>query len=647
MFQNNPILNQLKIQLHDKIIRTEGIVKSTEKGFGFLETNKQKKYFISPNHMKRVMHGDRIIAVIYTDNNRERAEPEKLIEPFLNRFVGCIKKQGNYLNILPFDKTVNNIIYCKNNNNLLHSFQENEWAIAEMKHHPLNGFNIFYAELVEFITDSQDHFIPWHVTLARHNLDRESPNITFNTVLNDNNFRQDLTHLDFITIDNDNTEDIDDALYIEENTEGSLNLTIAIADPTAYISEGSEVDKIASLRAFTNYLPGFHIPILPYQLSNYICSLHPQVKRPALICQVKINKNGAQIGDSIFSIAWIKVKAKLIYENVSNWLNGINQWIPCNDQIAQQIHLLHRFCLIRRQWRAINALVFQDYPNYQFLIGKNGEVLNITMKLRNIANYIIEEAMILANICAANTLRNKLGFGIYNTHGGFDISNINNLVTFLEKNNIKFDPTNIMTLQGFCELRRKINSTSNKYLEKRIRKFQKFAEMSINPQPHFGLGLEIYATWTSPIRKYSDMVNHRLLKSIIFNNKQFVMCPNNKLIIAMNSKKRLYRIAERDINEWLYAIFLTTKIGSNYTFNAEIVDVLSKGMRVRLIDNGAMAFLPASLIHITRDEIIFYQEEGIVKIKNSTIIYHIGDHINVKIIEVRMQNHSIIVQLIV
>ncbi len=293
MFQDNPLLAQLKEKLHSQTPRVEGVVKGTEKGFGFLEVDPQKSYFIPPPFMKKVMHGDRVSAVIQTDKDREVADPEALIEPFLTRFVGRVQRKDDRLSIVPDHPLLKDAIQCRAERSVKHDFQAGDWAVAEMRRHPLKGDRTFYAELTEFITTADDHLAPWWVTLSRHNLEREAPDVAApEEMLDEGLEREDLTALNFVTIDSASTEDMDDALYVEEAADGALSLTIAIADPTAYVPVGSKLDAVAAERSFTNYLPGFNIPMLPRQLSDDTCSLRAGERRPVLACRVTVAADG-------------------------------------------------------------------------------------------------------------------------------------------------------------------------------------------------------------------------------------------------------------------------------------------------------------------------------------------------------------------
>lgn len=640
MFQDNPLLAQLKEKLHSQTPRVEGVVKGTEKGFGFLEVDAQKSYFIPPPQMKKVMHGDRVIAVVQTDKDREIAEPEKLVEPFLTRFVGRVQKKDDRLSIIPDHPLLKDAIPCRPDRQVQHDFQAGDWAVAEMRRHPLKGDRSFYAELTHFITTADDHLAPWWVTLSRHNLEREAPDVAAPTGMIDEQLeREDLTALEFVTIDSASTEDMDDALYVEEAADGALRLTIAIADPTAYVQAGSKLDAIAAERAFTNYLPGFNIPMLPRQLSDDICSLRPDVRRPVLACRVTVAADGTLADDIHFFAAWIESKAKLVYDNVSDWLENSGEWQPESDAIANQIRLLHRLCLARGEWRQNHALVFKDRPDYRFLLGEKGEVLDIIAEPRRIANRIVEEAMITANICAAIVLREKLGFGVYNVHLGFDSTNAEQAAAILAANGVTVDPTAIVTLEGFRALRRELDSHPTQFLDSRIRRFQSFAEISTEPGPHFGLGLEAYATWTSPIRKFGDMINHRLLKAIIKGEQ--IARPVDDLTVKMSERRRQNRMAERDVGDWLYSRYLQKSAGTDTRFSAEIIDISRGGMRVRLLDIGAVAFIPAPFLHAVRDEMVCSQESGTVQIKGE-VVYRVTDIIDVTIAEVRMETRSVV-----
>ncbi|XRY30506.1 MAG: exoribonuclease II [Buchnera aphidicola (Tetraneura akinire)] len=645
MFRNNPILIQLKKKIRSKIPRVEGIVKKSDKGFGFLEVDFQTSYFIPPKQMKKVMHGDKIIGKILIHREKEIIEPEKLVEPFLTRFVGKIKKEDNKLFIVPdYPSFSKDHIQCTIKNDLIHTFQDGDWAVAKLIHHKLlNNKNIFSAELISFITNDKNYLKPWLVTLDSYNLENTAPKIIDEDEIKFNSLtkRKDLTNLSFITIDDSETKDIDDAIYIEKTKNNSFSVIVAIADPTSYIKQDSRLDKIAKDRIFTNYLPGFTVSMLPKIISEDLCSLLPEKKRPVLACKFIILEDGSLSENSIcFFLAWIISNKKLSYKQVSNWLEKKGSWKPENSIIENQIILLSELCSNRIIWRKKNALMFREKSEYKFNFSKKYEILNIYIEKRRIAHRMIEEAMIVANICAAKFLSKNLGFGIYNVHKGFsDVSIAKHVVSILSKFKINFSVENIVTLDGFCKLYRLIHKLSNNYLENRIRRYQSFGEFSIRPGFHFSLGFQEYATWTSPIRKYSDMINHRLIKSILIGEK--ITNFNNDIISKIHDRKKKHRMSERNVKDWLYSIYFYKINDKKKVFIAEIIDVSRGGVRARLIASGANVFIPSSFLHPIRNELFIDYENGIIYVKN-IVLCKITDQIKVRLIEVRIENRNII-----
>ncbi|VFP83660.1 exoribonuclease II [Buchnera aphidicola] len=648
MFQNNPLLIKLKKKLHQKKLKVEGIVKSTIRGFGFLEVDSQTTYFIPPQNMKKVIHGDKIIGSVEIKNNREIICPKKLIEPFLKKFIGSIYKKNNFICIQSIYPYVRDVYFYNYKTSIVRSWKNGDWITAELKQHSLRDKKCFSVNILEFISEQDNPLSPWYVILSRYNLEKKSPIVNFLNLSPDNisnNNRVDLTCLDFITIDNCYTKDIDDALFVEEISTNKLALTVAIADPTEYIPVNAEIDNIAKKRIFTNYLPGLNISMLPKKLSEDICSLKPYVKRPVLACRIIIDNNGYIIMQKTeFFLAWIKSQGKLSYDNVSNWLEQSGDWRPYNKNIEKQILLLNKIYKIRNFWRKKNALIFKDRPEYRFHLSKKWEILNISIENRRIAHKIIEESMISANICAANFLEKKLGYGLYHTHIGFDTFNAKNAVNFLKKYNIFYTSEEVMTLSGFCQLKRSLDELSDEYVNYRIRRFQSFGEISLFSKPHFSLGLNSYATWTSPIRKYSDMINHRLIKSII-NKSNNIAPPNNTLLSHINDRKRKNRMAARDIEEWLYMKFFYSIKYENEHYQADIVDISRGGIHARLLNTGAFIFIPSTYIHNVHHEILCHSEYGVIYIKNK-IYYRVSDNITVRLLFINNDTKKIIASLV-
>ena len=654
MFQNNPLLSQLKQQIRDSKPHVEGIVKGSDKAFGFLECDK-KSYFIPPAAMKKVMHGDKIKAVIETVGDKEQAEPEELIEPMLTRFIAKVRfNKDKKLQVLVDHPQINQPIGANQTKAVKEELQEGDWVVAQLKTHPLRDDRFFFAQISEFICRADDELAPWWVTLARHEQSRYPVQGQESYEMLDQQTREDLTALHFVTIDSETTKDMDDALYIEPVTENDVQigwrLVVAIADPTAYIDINSQIEQDAKQRCFTNYLPGFNIPMLPRELSDNLCSLSENDKRAALVCYIETDLQGEISAKPRFVSAYVMSKAKLAYDKVSDYLEQkADSWQPQDPITQQQIAWLHQFTLARTQWRQTHALLFREKPDYSFVLAENGKVQEIKTEYRRIANQIVEEAMIIANICAAQYLDEHIGLGIFNTHSGFDKKFLENAHNFLlanlgnEQNQAelsqRYSVENLATLVGYCNMRHDIEPFESDYLEFRLRRFLTFAEFKAELAPHFGLGLQGYATWTSPIRKYSDMVNHRLIKASL-TTQQYER-PQESVLQRLQEARRQNRLVERDIADWLYCRYLADKVEQKQIFQGEVQDVMRGGLRVLLLENGASVFIPASTLHNNKEELQVNSDEIALYIKGERT-YKIGDIIPVQLIEVKEDTRSII-----
>lgn len=639
MFQNNPLLAQLKQELNEQTPRVEGIVRAHEKGFGFLDTDNKKSYFIPVTKMKTVCNGDKISGSIISNNDKESFEPELLIESSLQKFIGKIGFQDRAMVVYPENMPTSFAIRCKINEQVSEKLKEGDWVVATLVAHPLQKESKhFFAEVTRFVSDSNSPYQLWLKTLARYDLETHAPQahtLTISDAELDN--RQDLTDIHFFTIDSENTEDMDDAIAVSKDEQGYYQLMVAIADPTAYISQDSELDNIAKARNFTTYLPDFTIPMLPKELANEHCSLKANEKRPAMICKMRIDNTGNIINDdTIFMPAWIESKAKLAYNNVSDFLENNDELTTNDPTVKQQLNWLADLAKIRITWRENHALVFKDNGDYCFELDENRQVKSIIKQTRRIANHIVEEVMVLANQALTLQLQTNIGFGIFNIHSGFDNKYIEQVVKFLNDNGIsEFDKESLLSFDGYVRLRRIIDNVP--FLTAKLRKFQSPADFSIEPQPHFGLGFDAYATWTSPIRKYGDMANHRLIKAYI--RSQELISPDREQLKSMNERRKMLRLAERDMAENLYAQYLADKIDQPYS--AEIVDINRGGARVRLCDIGAFAFVPLSMIHSIKEEIVPCPDEGTIKIKDE-VCYKLTDIVTVIICQVKSQNQSVI-----
>lgn len=641
MLQNNPLLAQLKQQIRKTTPRAEGVIKATDKGFGFLETDDGQSYFVPPPAMKQVLHGDRVQATIHENGDKTSVEPDALLEPGLTRFIARVQKREGRLAVVPDHPSIKNVLKSRIKNSLdEESIGDGDWVVSRLVRHPLKENDRgFFAQIDELVAKTDDPAVPWRVTLARHALEQECPDAGTEWPLVDEGMdRRDLTAEPFFTIDGEKTRDMDDALRIESREDGGWRLTVAIADPTAYVEEGHAADLEARTRAFTVYLPGQNVTMLPEQLADDLCSLWEGQDRPVLACSLEVEADGS-LGDYRFFAATARSHAKLAYDRVSDWIEGQGDWAPA-DEIAPQLKALRDMTEARSAWRAEHALVFKDRPDYVFELDRAGNVLNVRTEQRRIANRMIEESMIAANACCADLLAEKVGHGIFNVHRAFEPEKAEAAHEFLTAQEIEVELEALSELPRYKELKRALESRDDAWLDARLRRFQGFTSMSARPGPHFGLGLAAYATWTSPIRKYGDMVNHRLIKRVL-KGEQAPAEATLALTEQLTERRRLNRMAERDVKDWLYVRYLTSAAKAQEAFEAEVIAINRGGMRVRLTANGATAFVPAPMIHSDRDKVVIDDKEGRIQVEGEER-YKLGDVTRVELVEAREETRSLV-----
>ncbi|MGM0783306.1 MAG: exoribonuclease II [Pseudomonadota bacterium] len=641
MLQNNALLAQLKQQIRSTTPRVEGVIKATEKGFGFLETDDGNSYFVPPPAMKQVLHGDRVAAVVHEEGDKTSVEPDTLIEQGLNRFIARVQKREGRLAVVPDHPSIRNSLKARIKRSLDEAaIGDADWVVARLVRHPLKADDRgFFTQIDELVAKADDPAVPWRVTLARHALEQECPDPGSDWPLRDEGLeRADLTTEPFFTIDSEKTRDMDDALRIVAREAGGWDLTVAIADPTAYVEEGHAADLEARTRAFTVYLPGQNVTMLPEPLADDLCSLWEGKERPVLACTLTVHADGS-LGDYRFFAATAKSHAKLAYDRVSDWLEGQGDWAP-DETVGSQLEALRDLTEARSAWRAEHALMFKDRPDFVFDLDDAGNVLGIRTEERRIANRMIEESMIAANACCADLLAEHVGHGIFNVHRAFEPEKAEAAHEFLTAQDIAVEPEALTELARYKELKRELEGREDAWLDARLRRFQGFTSMSAKPGPHFGLGLPAYATWTSPIRKYGDMVNHRLIKRVL-KGEQAPAEASLELTEQLTERRRLNRMAERDVKDWLYVRYLTPAAEAQETFDAEVIQINRGGMRVRLTANGATAFVPAPTLHSDRNKVAIDDKEGRIQVESEER-YKLGDHIRVALVEAREETRSLV-----
>ncbi|MEL0629803.1 exoribonuclease II [Psychromonas aquatilis] len=648
MFQDNPLLNQLKQTMKANTPKRTGIVKASDRGFGFLETDKGKRFFIAPSEMKKVLHGDRISATIQENGDKSSAEPVELKQTEITDFVAQISISPKRVSIKANNPLIQGFFKIKGAMQLANKgYHDGDWVNVKLLTHALEG-NGFLVEVTEKIAEHNDPFAYRLIAVANHKLPNKAPEFDHPWQVTDPELeRKDLTKVPFFTIDGVNTQDMDDALFVEENPQG-WTLTVAISDPSAYVPEMTDLDKEAYKRSFTLYLPNFNVPMLPRDLSDSLCSLKEGEKRATICCSIQIASNGEIIGEPEFFAAWIKSHYRLNYHDVSNFLENeeLNeqQWKP-NKELSQLLHTLDNATEVRHQWRCKNTIVMKNQPDYTLKLNNKGEVYEILCEPRRTANRLVEESMIVANVCAGDFLAKHKKQGVFNVHSGIASDRLEKAVKLLADYNIKTDSASLATLSGYVAMRQQVALLNNAYLDHRLRRLLSYADTSAAPAPHFTMGVKHYATWTSPIRKYGDLINHRLIKSVLTNQQATPVAAD--IGVHLNEARKAQRMAERDVNNLLYCNYLKDQEDADWRYKAEIFDIVKAGCRVRVQENGATFFIPNSLLSKPTSDnkkVECCREEGVVKVAGNVEL-QLGDVIDVMLSSVKPESRQLIAKL--
>lgn len=452
--------------------------------------------------------------------------------------------------------------------------------------------------------------------------------------------RRDLRNLPFITIDGEDAKDFDDAVYCSKENSG-WSLFVAIADVSHYVSRNSAIDEEALKRGTSIYLPNRVIPMLPEKISNNLCSLLPNKDRLAVICEMNISENGKMTGYSFYS-GVIRSKARLTYTQANEMITGNK--IPKKKYSAfiEHIQNLHQLYTKLKELKDKRGAIEFNSKEIKFVFNQKEEITDIQSTERNDAHYIIEECMILANIAAASFIkRNKIP-GLYRIHDLPTQEKLDELKNFLENFNLSLHATKKPTSKNYAELLKKINNKDKQSLIQIIM-LRSLPQAEYNPKNigHFGLSLENYTHFTSPIRRYPDLVTHRIIKNTLKKNSthKHLYLLNDITFLGEHCSytERKAEEAARDIQDFFKCLYMQDKIGE--TFKGVISTVTSFGIFVE-IEN----IFVSGLVHIKelkKDYYHFDSNNHRLQGKRTGHIYQIGEKIKIKLAAVKAHEGKI------
>lgn len=448
--------------------------------------------------------------------------------------------------------------------------------------------------------------------------------------------RLDIRNIPLVTIDDDDAKDFDDAIYaepIEEN--GGYLLYVAIADVSYYVESNTNLDKEAFKRGNSVYLPGLVVPMLPKELSNGWCSLNPDEDRGCMLAKITINRNGI-IESYSFHKAIMKSSARLTYQEVQKALD--NKEISANIKPVLESTIkpvYEAFKLLNKARIKRQSLEIQS-EEIKIILDKDNNLTDIVLRPHYISHKIVEEFMIAANVSAAKFINkykaNEKNLCIYRVHDKPNTEKFKDFIKILKSFHIPVPniPKNILPIFFNNIISRYQNEYFFNSLNESILRCQAQAIYDNNNIGHFGLQLKEYCHFTSPIRRYSDLMVHRLIKSII-EDTEF---PYNKTDVSEICKhisitERIAFMAENRAKDRILIKWLENQIGNK--MEGYISTITHSGMFIHLLENKASGLLP--MRNISKSYVIFDEKNHTIKDKISKKVYKLGDKITVKLVE--------------
>ncbi|WP_054784804.1 ribonuclease R [Pseudovibrio denitrificans] len=448
--------------------------------------------------------------------------------------------------------------------------------------------------------------------------------------------REDWRAIPLITIDPATAKDHDDAVYaqLDDNpeNEGGCIVYVAIADVAAYVTPGSPMDKEALLRGNSVYFPDRVIPMLPERISNNLCSLREKEDRPSMATRMVFDKNGKKISHSFHRVI-MRSAAKLSYQQAQKAIDGVTDDVtgPLLEPVLQPLWAAYEILKRGRDKRQPLEL---DIPERRILLKEDGTVDQIVVPDRLDAHKLIEECMIQANVAAAEELEKRKSALLYRVHDASTPEKLENLRDFLSTLDVKLPHIGGLRASVFNNILDKFKDTASATMVSEVvLRSQAQAEYNADNIGHFGLNLRRYAHFTSPIRRYADLIVHRaLIRALGLGDDGLPYGIEEKLpaiAAEISAAERRAMLAERETIDRLIALYLCERIGAE--FSGRIAGVTKSGMFVKLLQNGADGFIPASTIGMDYYEYVESAHALVGRATGET--YQLGDAVQVKLVE--------------
>jgi ribonuclease R len=458
--------------------------------------------------------------------------------------------------------------------------------------------------------------------------------------------RTDLTRLPLVTIDGESAKDFDDAVYCEQSS-GGFRLLVAIADVSHYVKHGDALDLEAHARGNSVYFPRRVIPMLPEKLSNGLCSLNPNVPRLAIVCDMQIGSDGA-IRSYRFYPAVFRSHARLTYTEVGAMLDNDRSTAARRHHALlphiQHLHRLYRLLAKARERRG--AIDFETIET-ELIFDEHGKIARIVPVRRNDAHRVIEECMLAANVCASDFLRENDHPMLYRIHEGPTPEKLAALREFLKGFGLQLSGGDDPHARDYAKLLTRVRDRPDAQLLQTVmlRSLQQ-AVYSPDNVGHFGLAYESYTHFTSPIRRYPDLLVHRAIKHALTGRRpdQYAYSPHTMASLSLQCSERSRRAdeAQREVDERYRAAWMEQHVGGE--FDGTISGVTSFGLFVELDESKVNG-----LVHVTQLPHDYYQFDPVRKMLSGERRgreFRLGDRVRIVVLKASLEERKIDFRLV-
>ncbi|MCC8363666.1 ribonuclease R [Lysobacter sp. A6] len=637
-----------------------GVVIANPDGFGFLRPDKGggDDLFLPPSEMRKVMHGDRVLASVTGMDRRGRREGAivEVLERRINRLLGRYTVEAGIGYVVPDDRRIQrNVLIPPGESG---DAKPGQLVVAELIQAP-DRSRPPIGKVLTVLGDRLTASLAVEAAIHAHELPHEFPQAVLDQatavplVVDESMIqgRVDLRALPLVTIDGEDAKDFDDAVYAEPTRDG-FRLIVAIADVSHYVVPGTPLDDEAQLRATSVYFPGFVVPMLPETLSNGICSLNPKVDRLCFVCDMHIDREG-QVTRSKFYEAVMNSHARLTYTQVWNAVGG--DALPEDREDAlqvigglmPQVERLHQLYQILKRAREKRGAIEFESSEVRFVLGPGNEVVQAGMLQRNDAHMLIEECMIAANVEAAKFVLKKKIPAPFRIHDKPPEQKYTDLLEFLKEFKLKMPTWDKVQPRDFTALLRKIRERPDAaLLESVLLRSQALAVYAHENLGHFGLALEAYGHFTSPIRRYPDLLLHRAIKHALAggNAINFKYSEHEMAALALQCSERERRAdeAEREVDERYRAAWMEQHVGGQ--FGGTVSGVTSFGLFIELDESKVNG-----LVHVTQLPNDYYHFDPIRKTltgERTAREFRLGDRVEIIVLKASVEDRRIDFRLV-